>query len=53
MANVGDDGSRANDACAGVPALQTCGNYYYSPNASYLAQIFESIASRIFTKISR
>ena len=53
MANVGDDGSRGNDQCAGVPALQTCGNYYYSPNASYLAQIFESIASRIFTKISR
>jgi hypothetical protein len=53
MANVGDDGSRANDPCAGVPALQNCGNYYYSPNASYLAQIFESIASRIFTKISR
>ncbi|OQY94970.1 MAG: hypothetical protein B6D39_00625 [Anaerolineae bacterium UTCFX2] len=53
MANVGDEGSRANDPCAGVPALQNCGNYYYAPNASYLSQIFENIAGRIFTKISR
>ena len=53
MANVGDEGSRANDPCAGIDPLQMCGNYYYAPNASYLAQIFENIAGRIFTKISR
>ncbi len=53
MANVGDEGSRANDPCATTPSLQNCGNYYYAPDASYLAQIFENIAGRIFTKISR
>jgi hypothetical protein len=53
MANVGDEGSRANDPCDGIPALKNCGNYYYSPSAAYLNQIFESIANRIFTKISR
>jgi hypothetical protein len=53
MANVGDEGSRDNDQCATTPPLRACGNYYYAPTASYLNQIFESIANRIFTKISR
>jgi hypothetical protein len=53
MANVGDDGSRANDKCDGITALKNCGNYYYSPSPDYLREIFESIANRIFTKISR
>jgi hypothetical protein len=53
MANVGDEGSRGNDQCAGIPTKQNCGNYYYAPSASYLAQIFENIAGRIFTKLSR
>jgi hypothetical protein len=57
MANVGDEGSRGNDACnpGGVPAPPetNCGNYYYAPTGAYLNQIFESIAARIFTKISR
>jgi hypothetical protein len=59
MANVGDEGSRGNDACNPLPPAtptppQTnCGNYYYAPSGSYLNQIFESIANRIFTKISR
>jgi len=57
MANVGDEGSRGNDACApgGVPMPPetNCGNYYYAPTVDYLAQIFESIATRIFTKISQ
>jgi hypothetical protein len=53
MANVGDEGSRANDPCDGIAPLRNCGNYYYSPSAGYLDQIFESIANRIFTKISR
>jgi hypothetical protein len=53
MANVGDDGSRANDPCVGVPADRNCGNYYYAPTGAYLDQIFENIAARIFTKISR
>ena len=53
MANVGDEGSRLNDECAGVATQQHCGNYYYAPSGPYLSQIFESIAGRIFTKISR
>ncbi len=53
MANVGDDNSRDNDECTGAPPLRSCGNYYYAPSAAYLDQIFESIAARIFTKISR
>jgi hypothetical protein len=52
MANVGDDGTRLNDPCAGVPHQQQCGNYYYAPGSSYLSQIFESIAARIYTRIS-
>jgi hypothetical protein len=53
MANVGDEGERENDLCAGVATRRPCGNYYYSPTGDYLDQIFESIANRIFTKISR
>jgi len=53
MANIGDDGERLNDPCASTAAYHPCGNYYYAPTASYLNQIFESIANRIFTKISR
>jgi hypothetical protein len=61
MANLGDDGLRdpATDPCINqgtgnpLPATQNCGNYYYAPTGAYLDQIFESIASRIFTKISR
>ena len=53
MANLGEDGERDTDPCTGVPATQNCGNYYYAPTGAYLDQIFENIASRIFTKISR
>lgn len=57
LANLGDDGDRANDACVvegePLPATVNCGNYYYAPTGAYLDQIFEAIASRIFTKISR
>jgi hypothetical protein len=55
LASVGDDGDRntPNDPCAGQPADDNCGNYYYAPTGAYLDQIFESIAARIFTKISR
>ena len=55
MANVGDDGDRdpATDQCVGEAANKNCGNYYYAPTGAYLDQIFENIASRIFTKISR
>jgi len=53
MANLGEDGERDTDPCTGLPATQNCGNYYYAPTGAYLDQIFENIASRIFTKISR
>jgi hypothetical protein len=53
MANLGEDGSREDDSCASEPPTENCGNYYYAPTGAYLDQIFESVASRIFTKISR
>jgi hypothetical protein len=57
IANIGDDGARGNDPCVvgGVPVapMHNCGNYYYAPSGAYLSQIFENIAGRIFTKISR
>ncbi len=58
IANIGEDGTRANDQCADLYDDDTerrtnCGNYYYAPEGPYLDQIFENIAGRIFTKISR
>ena len=53
MAMVGDDGDRTTNECRSTPSLQPCGNYYYAPRPEYLNQIFENIANRIFTKISR
>lgn len=53
-ANVGDDGDRTTDPCLGAPAGQSCGkNYYFAPDETYLVQIYERIADRIYTKISR
>jgi acyl-CoA synthetase (AMP-forming)/AMP-acid ligase II len=56
MALVGTAGARTNDPCAplGVtlPSTQSCGQYYYAPNADALGPIFDSIASRIYTKIT-
>lgn len=53
MANLGEDGLRETDSCTSFSPTQNCGNYYYAPTGAYLDQIFENIASRIFTKISR
>jgi hypothetical protein len=53
IANIGDDGSRENDPCDGLGPTVSCGNYYYAPTGAYLSRIFENIAGRIFTKISR
>jgi hypothetical protein len=39
------------DPCSSTPIGQSCGNYYYSPTGSGLIQVFEAIASRIFTRI--
>ena len=56
MALVGTAGERTNDLCAplGVvlPPKQSCGQYYFAQNADALGPIFDSIASRIYTKIT-
>ncbi|NIS80273.1 MAG: VWA domain-containing protein [Anaerolineales bacterium] len=56
IAGVGDDNDPdtppAIDPCEGVTTGQSCGNYYYSPTGSGLLQVFEAIASRIFTRIT-
>lgn len=67
-AAVGDDGDASTDLCAGYFPLDTdgdgiptltdgndsynCGNYYFSEFGSGLNAVFESIASRIFTRIT-
>jgi Flp pilus assembly protein TadG len=58
IAAVGDDGDPATDLCSGytsnMTAWQTnCGNYYYDATGNKLIPVFEDIASRIFTRISR
>jgi hypothetical protein len=51
IAAIGDDGDPSTDPCNGVASKQSCGNYYYSPTGGGLIQVFEAIASRIFTRI--
>ena len=64
MANIGDDNIRnpvpdvvadgfPPDPCDGVANQTSCGQYYYAPDATFLTQIFESIAGSIFTRISQ
>ena len=52
VAAVGDDGDPLTDPCASVATGTTCGNYYFSPTGAGLIQVFEAIASRIFTRIT-
>jgi hypothetical protein len=51
LAAIGDDGDPSTDPCSGKPIGQSCGNYYYSPTGTGLIEVFEAIASRIFTRI--
>jgi hypothetical protein len=56
-AAAGDDGIPATDPCDPpgppvVPSGDDCGNYYFSPTGAGLIQVFEAIASRIFTRIT-
>jgi len=51
IAAIGDDGDPSTDPCSSVPTGQSCGNYYFSPTGAGLIQVFEAIASRIFTRI--
>ena len=58
MAAVGDDGDRITDECiskltgAILSWNQNCGQYYYAASGADLSPIFDSIASRIYTKIT-
>jgi hypothetical protein len=52
MAAVGDDGNPTTDPCSAAGVGADCGNYYYSPTGSGLLEVFEAIASRIFTRIT-
>jgi hypothetical protein len=58
IAAVGDDGDAATDPCADYDTNnpddweEWCGNYYYSPGDE-LSEVFEDIASRVFTRLAR
>ncbi len=51
IAAIGDDGDPSTDPCSSVATGQSCGNYYFAPTGAGLLQVFEAIASRIFTRI--
>ncbi len=55
IAAVGDDGNPATDPCNGVTSFEdNCGNYYYAQSATTdLRKVFEAIASRIFTRLTK
>ena len=55
---VGDDGDPATDACSAIAYPTTtddydCGNYYFSEYGTGLDAVFQQIASRVFTRITR
>jgi hypothetical protein len=52
VAAIGDDGNPGTDDCAGIPSKENCGNYYFAQEGLELEEIFEAIASRIFTRIT-
>jgi hypothetical protein len=52
VAAVGDDNNPGTNPCSSTPTGQSCGNYYFSPTGSGLMEVFEAIASRIFTRIT-
>ena len=56
-AAVGDDGNPATDPCEDLYDNESewqewCGNYYFAPTGDDLDEVFEDIASRIFTRIT-
>jgi Flp pilus assembly protein TadG len=62
IAAGGDDADALTDLCMDngnrstgtpLPYDQSCGNYYYAPDAGELVDIFTAIAGRIFTRISQ
>jgi hypothetical protein len=54
IAAVGDDGDPLTDPCASALIGKDCGNYYFvlDPSGGQLLDVFEAIASRIFTRIT-
>ena len=54
IAAVGDDGDPATDPCSSAAVGDDCGNYYFvlDPGGGQLLNVFEAIASRIFTRIT-
>jgi hypothetical protein len=54
IAAVGDDGDPSTDPCAPFASGDDCGNYYFvlDPSGGELLDVFEAIASRIFTRIT-
>lgn len=52
IAAIGDDGDPGTDDCSGVGAGESCGNYYFAQEGFDLEEVFEAIASRIFTRIT-
>jgi len=65
IADVGDDGNLETAPCGSdfywddvvenpIPGLgESCGNYYYAPDAAALQDVLEDIASRIFSRITQ
>ncbi len=61
LAAVGDDGDRATDPCTTTgfsdgpakPPRTSCGNYYFAPGGDALVAVFEDIARRVFTRLTR
>mgnify|MGYP005846446339 FL=1 len=41
------------DVCEGKPQTEQCGQYYYARDLADLTQVFEDIASRMFTRLAR
>jgi len=54
IAAVGDDGDPSTDPCASAGIGANCGNYYFvlDPSGGQLNDVFEAIASKIFTRIT-
>jgi hypothetical protein len=58
IADIGDDGTRdsvysGSQGCASYSTdYKECGQYYFTRDANKLGTIFDSIASRIYTKIT-
>lgn len=43
----------ANDLIAPLPAGENCGNYYNAPGGQQLEDVFDDIASRMFTRLTQ